>query len=91
MKHAKKLAPTLPADLDPILAKAVEDAMRPYLDILPASGLETMRDILVDALTTHPVAVDALAEIRRNEPPSGGSGTRVRRDDGDDGDEEGEP
>jgi hypothetical protein len=80
-KSAKKPAlPPLPADLDPVLVKAIEDAMRPYLGVLPASGLATMQDILIDALTTHPVAVEALAELKEQDP-TGASGTRVRRED----------
>jgi len=79
-KSAKRPAlPPLPADLDPIVVEAIEKAMRPYLGVLPASGLATMQDILIDALTTHPVAVEALAELKA-QAPDGGSGTRAKRE-----------
>jgi len=83
MKRApKKSAAPAPAKapLDPIIEDAIERAMRPYLGVLPPEGLKTMRDILEDTLTTHPVAVEALAEMR-GEPVVDKSGTRPRRED----------
>jgi|HubBroStandDraft_6_1064221.scaffolds.fasta_scaffold289296_2 hypothetical protein len=81
--------PSLRAEpLDPIVEEAIERAMRPYVGVLPPSGLQSMRDALVDALTTHPVALEALAALKE-QAPQGGSGTR-RRDDKDDGESGGQ-
>jgi hypothetical protein len=73
-----------------LIDEAIEDAMRPYAGVLPASGLQIMRDILEDALATHPVAVEALDEMTGGKSP-GQSGTRTKGEDdgeeppGDDG------
>jgi hypothetical protein len=88
-RAARKTAGQMPPlpELDPIVTAAIVRAMRPYLDVLPMEALEIMRDRLVDALTTHPVALDALAEMRQ-EPGAGQSGTRVKGTSGDEGDED---
>jgi hypothetical protein len=72
--------------LDPIVEETIREAMRPYLGVLPPEGLKSMRDALVDALTTHPDALEALEAIKQG-PPVGRSGTRPRGedDDGEDG------
>jgi hypothetical protein len=70
-----------------MIEKTIEDAMRPYLGVLPPEGLKSMRDALEDALTTHPVAVEAFDAMERQAPKQR-SGTRVRGEDprgGDDG------
>lgn len=87
MKRApKKPAAPAPAKppLDPIVEDTIERAMRPYLGVLPPEGLKTMREILEDTLTTHPVALEALTEMR-GEPVVDKSGTRPRREGEDDG------
>jgi hypothetical protein len=66
-----------PEPLDPIVEEVIQQAMLPYLGVLPPSGLESMRYALVDALTTHPDAIDALRAMRE-QPAADGSGTRVR-------------
>jgi hypothetical protein len=68
-----------------IVAELVEDAMRPYLAVLPPHALQTMRDILEDALTTHPVATSAIDEMLAAPVPDQ-SGTRVRDENGGKGD-----
>lgn len=65
-----------------IVAASIEDAMRPYLGVLPAHALATMREILEDTMATHPVALEALDELDKPMPDQ--SGTRVR-DDGESG------
>ena len=60
-----------PADepLDPIVEATIEQAMRPYLGVLPPAALQTMRELLVDALTTHPDAVAAVQDWARPYAP----------------------
>jgi hypothetical protein len=73
--------------LDPIVEETIRLAMEPYIGVLPPAGLQSMRDALEDALTTHPVALEALAALEKR-PTVDRSGTR-RRDDGeDDGEDE---
>jgi hypothetical protein len=62
-----------------IVEETIERAMRPYVGVLPPSGLRTMRDILEDALTTHPEALAALDELEA-EPTENRSGQRRRSD-----------
>jgi hypothetical protein len=69
----------VPASRDELIAKAIEDAMRPYLAVLPPYALKSMRDALEEALTTHPVAVEALDEMME-QAAKDGSGTRARGD-----------
>jgi hypothetical protein len=79
-KGSATMSPTPPASaepLDPIVEETIQRAMRPYLGVLPPAALRTMRDALVDALTTHPVAVEATAALRA-QAEADGSGTRVR-------------
>jgi hypothetical protein len=70
-----------------MIEEMIEEAMRPYLKVLPPEGLKSMRDAIEDALTTHPVGVEALDAMERQAPQQR-SGTRVRGEDprgGDDG------
>lgn len=73
------MSPTHPTDepLDPIVEATIQRAMRPYLGVLPPAALQTMRDTLVEALTMHPVAVEAVDALRKR-AAADGSGTRVR-------------
>jgi hypothetical protein len=70
-------ADAAPRSRHEILEETIEEAMRPYVGVLPPEGLKTMRDILEDALTTHPVALEALAELE-GQPAADRSGTRPR-------------
>jgi hypothetical protein len=70
-----------------IIEEAIEKAMLPYLRVLPPEGLRIMREQLEDALMTHPVALDALDAATGPKVPDR-SGTRPRRDDGDQGDDD---
>jgi hypothetical protein len=79
-KAAKKTTPEKPTR-EQIVAETIEEAMLPYLGVLPAHALATMRDILEDTMSTHPVALEALDAMDAPQPV-GRSGTRVR-DDGD--------
>jgi len=72
--------PEVPKTRAEIIAETIDDAMRPYLGVLPPEGLKSMRDALEDALTTHPVAVEALDAIEQ-QAPRDRSGTRVRGED----------
>ena len=55
--------------------------MRPYLGVLPPEGLATMREILEETMATHPVALDALAEMEGAQPRDR-SGTRAKDGEG---------
>jgi hypothetical protein len=72
-------AVTTPRSRAEIIAQTIEDAMRPYLHVLPPEGLKSMRDALEDALTTHPAALEALAAMEEQLPVDR-SGTRPRGD-----------
>jgi hypothetical protein len=72
---------------DRIVAESIEEAMRPYLGVLPEEALTSMRDILEEAMETHPVALEALDAIEAR-PAVDRSGTRVRRDGSEDDDGE---
>jgi hypothetical protein len=73
-----------------IIAETIDHALGPYLGVLPPEALQSMRDVLEDALATHPAATEALDALRGRQPMVG-SGTRARgENDGDgDGDEPG--
>jgi hypothetical protein len=92
MSKKHKAPPKPPPTMTPrerIIAEAIEDAMRPYLGVLPPEGLATMRSILEETMATHPVVLDALAEME-GAPPRDRSGTRVKDGEGaDDGGEKG--
>lgn len=85
-KQAKKTPPAK-RSREQIVADTIEDAMRPYLGVLPDYALATMREILEETLATHPVAVEALDDLEKEAAAVDKSGTRVR--DGGDGDGEG--
>jgi hypothetical protein len=87
-KKSKKTEPKEQPTRRQVIDAAIEDAMRPYLGVLPPSGLKTMRDILEDALTTHHVAVEAIDELVGGKAP-GQSGTREKHEAPDDGEGEG--
>ena len=72
-----------------IIAETIEDAMRPYLGVLPEHALRTMRDILEDTMTTHPVALEALDALDPSQPVDE-SHTRPREDKSGDGGDDGE-
>ncbi len=71
-------APDAPRSRREIIEATIEEAMRPYLGVLPPEGLQTMRDILEDAMTTHPVALEALDQLAAQPPDR--SGTRPKGD-----------
>ncbi len=75
-KTAKKTPPAKQSR-EQIVADTIEDAMRPYLGVLPPHALATMRDILEDTMATHPVALEAL-DVMDEPQPVDESGTRVR-------------
>ena len=56
--------PTPPTPLDPLVAAEVERALSPYVGLVPPDVLQTMREVLEDALTTHPVAMKLLDHLR---------------------------
>ena len=65
-----------------IVDETIAEAMAPYLGVLPKEALETMRDILEEAMATHPVALEALAALEAEAAPDR-SGTRAKeREDG---------
>jgi len=85
--HRKQAKKTRPAkqSREQIVAETIEDAMRPYLGVLPDYALKTMRDILEETMATHPVAVEALDEMEKEAAVVDKSGTRVRDGGDDDG------
>jgi hypothetical protein len=88
-KAAKKKTTPVKQTREQFVAETIEEAMRPYLGVLPPHALATMRDILEDAMATHPVALEALDAIdAEQEQKVDRSGTRVR-DGGEGGDDEG--
>ncbi len=66
--------PTPPTPLDPIVEAEVERAISPYVGLLPPEVLKTMREVLEDALTTHPVAMKLIDHLRERVAPDA-SGT----------------
>jgi hypothetical protein len=87
-RKASKKTPPAKRTRQQMVNDTIEDAMRPYLGVLPDHALKTMRDILEDTMATHPVAVEAFDEMEREAAVADGSGTRVR-DGGNDSDDEG--
>jgi hypothetical protein len=80
-KRKKKPKPK-PQSREQIVAETIEEAMAPYLGVLPKEALETMRDILEEAMATHPVALAALDALDAQAAPDR-SGTRARDHDDD--------
>jgi hypothetical protein len=72
-----KTKPAAPKTRAEVIEATIQDAMRPYLGVMPPEGLKTMRDILEDALTTHPVATEALDDIEKQAAEEA-SGTRTK-------------
>jgi len=87
MSVSRKESPErrLMSERERIVAESIEDAMRPYLGVLPEEALATMRDILEDTMATHPVALEALAALEAR-PLDDRSGTRVRENSRDEDD-----
>jgi hypothetical protein len=54
---------------DPLVEAKIQRALKPYLGVAPPSLLQTMRETLEDALTTHPVAVGLLDRARKRPEP----------------------
>jgi hypothetical protein len=50
---------------DPDLQAEVKRALGPYEKLLPPQVLQTMRETLIDALTTHPVGVRLMEKARK--------------------------
>jgi hypothetical protein len=68
--------PVKPAK-DPLVEAELERALQRYVGLVPPAMLETMRDILEDALTSHPVAVKLLDHLRER-PAEDASGPRPK-------------
>jgi len=76
-------------NLDPIIEETIRRAMEPYIGVLPQPALAIMRETLIDALTTHPTALEALNALQER-PVVDKSGTRTRSDEAEDGDRDSE-
>jgi hypothetical protein len=63
--------------LDPIVEAQIERSVSRYAALVPPEMLATMRKILEDALTTHPVAVKLVDNLRERAVPDM-SGTVVK-------------
>lgn len=63
--------------LDPIVEAQIERSVSRYAALVPPEMLATMREILEDALTTHPVAVKLVDNLRERAAPDM-SGTVVK-------------
>jgi hypothetical protein len=57
------------APKDPFIEAQIESSLRPYLGIAPPALLLAMRESLETALTTHPVAVGLLKQLRDRAAP----------------------
>lgn len=73
--------PDIPED-DPVLQAEVKRALGPYEKMLPPSVLKTMRETLIDALTTHPAGIRALAKLRKAHEAAQISHSGTREKDG---------
>jgi hypothetical protein len=62
---------------DPLVEAEIQRALAPYVALLSPDALAIMRDVLEDALTTHPVAVKLLDHIRER-PEQDTSGVVVK-------------
>jgi hypothetical protein len=65
---------------DPLIEEHVEHALAPYRGILPPEDLEGFREMLVLFYSAHPVAVEALDQLRTT-PAVESSGKVLKRDD----------
>jgi hypothetical protein len=73
--------PDIPED-DPVLQAEVKRALGPYEQMLSPEILKTMRETLIDALTTHPVGIRALAKLRKAHEAAQASHSGTREKDG---------
>jgi hypothetical protein len=64
---------------DPFIEAQIESSLKPYLGIAPPAVLEAMRASLEAALTTHPVAVGLIKQLRDRAAPNA-SGEEVPGD-----------
>ena len=55
---------------DPFREAQIESSLKPYLDIAPPAVLDAMRASLEAALTTHPVAVGLVKQLRDHAAPN---------------------
>jgi hypothetical protein len=55
---------------DPFIEAQIESSLRPYLSIAPPEVLIAMRASLEAALTTHPVAVGLIKQLRDHAAPN---------------------
>ena len=71
--------PDIPED-DPVLQAEVKRALAPVEKKVPPAVLKTMRETLIDALTTHPVGIRTLERLRKKHEAALAlkSGTRVK-------------
>lgn len=65
---------------DDLVRQHAEQALEPYRDRLPPEDLEGFRTALILFYATHPDAVEALNQLRK-QPTVARSGERARRDD----------
>jgi hypothetical protein len=68
-----------PDDGDPILEARVAHAVAPYVGLLPAGDVESLRALTRRFLATHPVAAPLVDRLRPRAAPSA-SGEVDRRD-----------
>lgn len=54
---------------DPFIEAQIEESLKPYLGITPPAVLAAMRASLEAALTTHPVAVGLINQLRERAAP----------------------
>lgn len=64
--------PEIPED-DPDLQAEVKRALGPYEKLVPPEILQTMRETLIDALTTHPVGVRLMEKARKAKQAQSGT------------------
>jgi hypothetical protein len=55
---------------DPFIEAQIESSLAPYRDIAPPAVLAAMRASLEAALTTHPVAVGLIKQLRDHAAPN---------------------
>jgi hypothetical protein len=63
---------------DPIVEAQIERTLSKFRGISTPAMLETMREELEEMLTTHPVAVGLMEQLRDHAPPEHGSGEGLR-------------
>jgi hypothetical protein len=73
--------PDIPED-DPVLQAELKRALGPYEKMLPPDILKSMREMLIDALTTHPVGMRALEKLRKAHEAAQVSKSGTREKDG---------